>query len=81
MGSITIEANESGRLWAEDPEAWERLCTPEGCPMCGEDPHPEWILAETETCKVSAWREAVLPGYACVVSSVHHKRRHANLRE
>lgn len=71
VGSITIEGNESGRLWAEDPEAWERLCTPEGCPMCGEDPHPEWILAETETCKVSAWREAVLPGYACVLSKKH----------
>ena len=39
--------------------------------MCGEDPHPEWILAETEICKISAWREGVLPGHARVLSKVH----------
>lgn len=54
VGEITIEANESGRLWTEDPPAWERLCTPEGCPMCGEEPHPEWELAATEFCRISA---------------------------
>jgi len=32
------------------------------------DPHPEWLLAETELCRISAWSEAVLPGYACVLS-------------
>lgn len=69
--SIELEANESGRLWVEDPRAWARLCAPEGCPMCGEDPHPEWLLAETDMCRVSAWREAVLPGYACVLSKRH----------
>ena len=63
---IELEANESGRLWAEDPEAWKRLCTTEACPLCGEDPHPEWILAETDICKISAWSEAVLPGWLCV---------------
>ena len=68
---IELEANESGRLWSEDPEAWGRLCTPEGCPMCGKDPHPEWILAETDMRRISAWSEAVLPGYACVVSKRH----------
>ena len=68
---IELEANESGRLWSEDPEAWTRLCTPESCPMCGEDPHPEWLLAETGICKTSAWSEAVLPGYACVLSKRH----------
>jgi diadenosine tetraphosphate (Ap4A) HIT family hydrolase len=71
VGTITIEANESGRLWAEDPAAWEHLCTPEGCPMCGPDPHPEWILAETKFCKITAWSEGVLPGYACVLSQRH----------
>ena len=69
--SITIESNESGRLWGEDPSAWARLCSPDGCPMCGEEPHPEWILAETDMCKVSAWPEAVLPGYACAVAKAH----------
>jgi len=39
--------------------------------VCGEDPHPEWVLAETDNCKISAWREAVLPGYACVLSKRH----------
>jgi len=65
---IELEANERGRLWAEDPEAWKRPCTTEACPLCGEDPHPEWVLAETDICKISAWSEAVLPGYACVLS-------------
>jgi diadenosine tetraphosphate (Ap4A) HIT family hydrolase len=69
--TITIEANQSGHLWADDPDAWRRLCTPEGCPMCGDDPHPEWTLGETEVCRVSAWPEAVLPGYACVLSKAH----------
>src|SRR5579862_2764390 len=71
MATITIETNQSGRIWAEDPSAWARLCTPEGCPMCGQERHPEWLLAETETSKVSAAPEAVLPGYACVVSKAH----------
>jgi diadenosine tetraphosphate (Ap4A) HIT family hydrolase len=39
--------------------------------MCGEEPHPEWMLAETDVCKISAWREGVLPGYACVLSKAH----------
>ena len=69
--AITIEANESGRLWLDDPDAWSRLCEQEGCGMCGEEPHPEWILAETESCRISAWPEAVLPGYACVISTRH----------
>jgi diadenosine tetraphosphate (Ap4A) HIT family hydrolase len=69
--TIHLEANESGRLWSEDPEGWKRLLTPGGCPMCGEDPHPEWLLAETELCRISAWSEAVLPGYACVLSKRH----------
>jgi len=68
---ITIQANESGRLWTADPAAWQLLCSPGGYPMCGEEPHPEWILAETDICKISAWREGVLPGYACVVSKQH----------
>jgi diadenosine tetraphosphate (Ap4A) HIT family hydrolase len=69
--TLEIEANESGRLWSDDPDEWRRLCTPEGCPMCGDDPHPEWVLAETELCRISAWSQAVLPGYACVLSKRH----------
>jgi diadenosine tetraphosphate (Ap4A) HIT family hydrolase len=69
--SITIEANASGRSWSEDPAAWAHLSTPEGCPMCEGTPHPEWNLIETEFTRVSAWREAVLPTYACVVSQRH----------
>ena len=71
MPRISIEANGSGRLWAGDPPAWDRLCTAEECPMCAETPHPEWTLAETDDCRVSAWPEAVIPGYACVVSKRH----------
>jgi hypothetical protein len=36
--SIVIEANESGRLWAEDPDRWQRLCAVEGCPVCDGGP-------------------------------------------
>jgi len=71
MVAITIEANQSRRLWSDDPSAWARLCLPEGCPICGEERHPEWLLAETEISKVPAAPEAVLPGYACVVSKAH----------
>jgi FdhD protein len=39
--------------------------------MCREEPHPEWELAATEFCRISAWREGVLPGYACVLSTQH----------
>lgn len=39
--------------------------------MCSEELHPEWLLAETEVCRISAWSEAVLPGYACVVAKRH----------
>ena len=35
------------------------------------DPHPEWTLATTDVCRISAWPQAVLPGYACVVSTRH----------
>ena len=69
--TLELEANGSGRLWSYDPVEWRRLCTSEGCPMCGDDPHPEWLLAETELCRISAWSEAVLPGYACVLSKRH----------
>ncbi len=68
---ITIEANESGRLWADDLAAWRRLCTPEGCPICGERRRPDWILAETRLCRISAAPEAALPGYACVLAKRH----------
>ncbi len=58
---IELEANQSGRLRAEDLVAWKRLCTIEGCPALRWRPHPEWILAETDT-RIIAGSEAVLPG-------------------
>jgi len=69
--TITIDANESGRLWAENPAAWRQLCEPEGCPLCGEWRRSEWVLAETRLCLISAPPEAVLPGYACILSKRH----------
>ncbi len=48
------------------------------CPMDRDEgdlhrTHPEnvRVLAETELCRISAWSEAVLPGYACVLSKRH----------
>jgi diadenosine tetraphosphate (Ap4A) HIT family hydrolase len=74
--SITLHANQSGRLWTEDPEAWARLCTPAGCPICSnprppEAPTPDWILAETPILWVTAEEDATLPGYACVCCKRH----------
>lgn len=67
---ITIEASESGRLWAEDPAAWRRLCTPAGCPVCGQQ-RRDWVLAETRLCLIAAGPAAPLPGYACVLTKRH----------
>ena len=69
--SIVIEANQSGRLWTEDPERWRRLCAGEGCPICEQGPPAIEVLAETPTCWVTAASEASLPGYVCVTSKVH----------
>lgn len=33
-------------------------------------------LAETDTCKITAWSEAVLSGYACGLSKRHVVERH-----
>jgi diadenosine tetraphosphate (Ap4A) HIT family hydrolase len=70
--SITIAANQSGKLWSEDSERWRALCTPEGCPWCqGPGPPEEDVIAETETCWVTAPLEATLPGYVCVSTKSH----------
>lgn len=68
---ITIEANASGQLWADDPAAWRRRCSAEGCPMCAQRLRADWLLAETRLCVVSAAPEAALPGYACVLAKQH----------
>jgi diadenosine tetraphosphate (Ap4A) HIT family hydrolase len=76
--TITLRANQSGRLWTEDPEAWARLCTPEGCPICTNEAHrppdappPDWILAETPILWATAGEDGSLPGYACVCCKRH----------
>jgi len=68
---ITIESNDSGRLWTDDPEAWANLSTLEGCPWCQKRPPEHWILAETGACWVTGGEEATLPGYVCLVSKLH----------
>jgi diadenosine tetraphosphate (Ap4A) HIT family hydrolase len=70
--SITIAANASGKLWSEDPARWQALCTPEGCPWCQHPAPPENdVIAETDSCWVTAPVEATLPGYACVIAKRH----------
>jgi lincosamide nucleotidyltransferase A/C/D/E len=69
--SIVIEANQSGRLWSEGPDRWQRLCVVEGCPVCDGGPPQSEILAETPACWVTAASGATLPGYVCVTSKVH----------
>jgi diadenosine tetraphosphate (Ap4A) HIT family hydrolase len=76
--TITLHANQSGRLWTEDPDAWARLCTPEGCPICTNEarrppdaPPPDWILAETPILWATAGEVATLPGGAGVCCKRH----------
>jgi diadenosine tetraphosphate (Ap4A) HIT family hydrolase len=70
--SITIRANRSGKLWSQDPDQWRALCTPQGCPWChGPGPPVEDVIAETDTCWVTAPLEATLPGYVCVSLKSH----------
>jgi diadenosine tetraphosphate (Ap4A) HIT family hydrolase len=69
--SILIEANQSGRLWTEDPDQWRSLCTQGGCPVCDTGPPRSEILAETPSCWITAASEASLPGYVCVTSKLH----------
>jgi diadenosine tetraphosphate (Ap4A) HIT family hydrolase len=68
---ITIEANDSGRLWTDDPDAWDNLASDDGCPVCRNGPPEREILAETQGCWVTAEEEATLAGYVCVTSKRH----------
>ncbi len=72
--SLTIVANQSGRLWSDNPDSWKRLASAEGCPICehlssGDAAN---VIAATDAVIVTAEPEATLPGYVCVTS-----RRHA----
>ena len=69
--TITLTANQSGRLWTDDPAAWAELCSAEGCPMCKPDFPSDGLIAETEAVYVIAGEKAVLPGYALVVVKRH----------
>lgn len=71
--SITIVANQSGRLWTDDPDEWETLCSAETCPVCARlgSRDKEHVLAATEAVMVTAETTATLPGYICVTSRRH----------
>ena len=69
---LTLEANRSGRLWAEDPEAWMHLCSKDGCPFCQEEGPPRsLVLCETPMLWVSGGLEPSLPGYICAICKRH----------
>jgi len=69
--AITIEANASGKLWSDDPQRWQDLTTPAGCPICARPPPADHVVAETERCWVTADEMATLPGYVCVTAKHH----------
>jgi diadenosine tetraphosphate (Ap4A) HIT family hydrolase len=71
--SITIRANQSGRLWSDDPGAWQKLCTDAECPICDrlEAGDAQNVLAATELVIVTGEPDATLPGYVCVTSRRH----------
>src|SRR4029079_14405981 len=58
-----------GVVWS-DPEEWSRRRDPAGCIICSSG-GPLDIVAETESCWVTAQSDAPLPGYVCVVSKRH----------
>jgi diadenosine tetraphosphate (Ap4A) HIT family hydrolase len=70
MDSIVLEANGSGRMWAEDLDGWMRLLTSDGCPVC-QDAERVGTVAESDHVWVNIWPEAVLPGYVCILSKQH----------
>jgi diadenosine tetraphosphate (Ap4A) HIT family hydrolase len=71
--SITIVANQSGRLWNDDPAAWRRLSSEQGCPICRRlaSGDASNVIAATAAVLVTAGPEVTLPGYACVTSRRH----------
>jgi hypothetical protein len=71
--SVTLQANKSGKLWAEDPDQWDKLCTEEGCPICANPMPEEWVLAETDLVWATRQAKATIPGYVCVTCKQHAK--------
>ena len=67
-----LRANASGRSWHDDPDRWRAMLTREGCPWCqGPGPPAEDVIAQTETCWVTAPPVAPLAGYVCVSTKEH----------
>lgn len=66
-------ARTRARRRAAAPSGWagQQLRTAQGCPICAARSDPEWVLAETRLCLISAPRDAALPGYACVLYKRH----------
>jgi diadenosine tetraphosphate (Ap4A) HIT family hydrolase len=71
--SITIVANQSGRLWSDDPDAWRRLSSEVGCPICVRltSGDASDVVASTTAVLVTAEPDATLPGHVCVTSRHH----------
>jgi diadenosine tetraphosphate (Ap4A) HIT family hydrolase len=71
--SITIVANQSGRLWSDDPDAWRHLASEDGCPICVRLRSGDVtdVIAATAAVLVTAEHDAALPGYVCVTSRHH----------
>ena len=53
----------------EDPDRWQAICDPAGCPICTDGPQD--VLLELDAAWVTAPVHAALQGYACVVSKQH----------
>ena len=70
---ITIAANDSGRLWTDDVERWNALCSPEGCIACQNEGLPSGmhLLGETPMVEVISAESVPLPGYVFVASKKH----------
>lgn len=70
---ITIAANDSGRLWTDDVERWNALCSPEGCIVCRDEGLPSGmhLLAETPMVEAVSAESVPLPGYVFVTSKKH----------
>lgn len=60
-------------MWTEDREGWQRLSSPEGCPICARlaEGDGKNVLAATDAVIVTAEPDGTLPGYVCVTSRRH----------
>ena len=70
---LTIQANQSGRLWLDDIEKWRTMCAQDGCIVCMDSPMPKGmhVIAETSMVRAVSNEQVTITGYVCVTCKKH----------